>query len=517
MSGNADGGSHTYGANNGNGGGHNGSAAISSQLHLASGLPSLTGVTNRLSSGGGGGGGNAAAVGPASGAGAPGTATEVTDAMVAAVAAAASAAAAAAAAAVVAAAGQQVQAHMQWHPPAGFPFFGIPPGLLAQMAALNMPGALETSSPQLPVLTPALGGGGAFEAFRPIDSAPALPPLQPHSAPPPVRPAAGAAGAAAGAGPAPGAGSLAEATATTDGFHVSAAAGAAGACSSDGDSACSRETANPDMQADAEQLAVGPLDAAWQGGLAPGQQLAWQLGTAGALPWALQPGWAGGGAVGAAAPAPHDASALAAAANPFLLISECASLAASCSVAYALVLAALPCCTAQLACHRPPTSHWQPAHYDVRPPNLCPLCPPAALPAGIMENAARMTMSQQQQPPLSAGGGSGGKASGGSAGVRAAAAAGCQGRGLAQSDHSGSSGKPTRGSAGRAARAAGAVPRPPMPADQQEGQGFSEGDPHQAAPAAQVGGGQAEGWCCRLALRVRCAARLPPYKLGAAC
>ncbi len=58
---------------------------------------------------------------------------EITEASVAAVAAAASAAAAAAAAAVVAAAGQQVQAYLQAHPPQGFPFFGMPPSLLAQL------------------------------------------------------------------------------------------------------------------------------------------------------------------------------------------------------------------------------------------------------------------------------------------------------------------------------------------------------------------------------------------------
>ena len=60
--------------------------------------------------------------------------SDVTEATVAAVAAAASAAAAAAAAAVVAAAGRQVQAHLQAHPPKGFPFFGVPPSLLEQVS-----------------------------------------------------------------------------------------------------------------------------------------------------------------------------------------------------------------------------------------------------------------------------------------------------------------------------------------------------------------------------------------------
>ncbi|PNH08309.1 Protein CCA1, partial [Tetrabaena socialis] len=80
---------------------------------------------------------------------------EVTEATVAAVAAAASAAAAAAAAAVVAAAGQQVQAHLQAHPPQGFPFFGMPPSLLAQITLQNSP--LEGMS-----WGNSGGGGGAY-------------------------------------------------------------------------------------------------------------------------------------------------------------------------------------------------------------------------------------------------------------------------------------------------------------------------------------------------------------------
>ena len=60
-------------------------------------------------------------------------AAEGHSAAVAAVAAAASAAAAAAAAAVVAAAEAHVQASLQANPPKGFPFFGLPPSILATM------------------------------------------------------------------------------------------------------------------------------------------------------------------------------------------------------------------------------------------------------------------------------------------------------------------------------------------------------------------------------------------------
>lgn len=80
--------------------------------------------------------------------------SEVNEATVAMVAAAASAAAAAAAAAVVAAAGLQVQAHLQAHPPAGFPFFGVPPSLLAQVTLANP--ALEVFSS---------GYGGVLQQF----------------------------------------------------------------------------------------------------------------------------------------------------------------------------------------------------------------------------------------------------------------------------------------------------------------------------------------------------------------
>ncbi len=60
---------------------------------------------------------------------------------VAAVAAAASAAAAAAAAAVVAAAEAHVQAALQANPPKGFPFFGLPPSILANMGLQHQNGA----------------------------------------------------------------------------------------------------------------------------------------------------------------------------------------------------------------------------------------------------------------------------------------------------------------------------------------------------------------------------------------
>lgn len=126
--------------------------------------------------------------------GLPTSTNEVTDATVAAVAAAASAAAAAAAAAVVAAAGQQVQAHMQVHPPSGFPFFGVPPSLLAQMSAASTP-AMEQA-----VAGGQFGGHGAFTAFK--APATAMLPADVDIKPNP--------------------GALVEATATTDGTHVSA-------------------------------------------------------------------------------------------------------------------------------------------------------------------------------------------------------------------------------------------------------------------------------------------------------
>ncbi len=60
---------------------------------------------------------------------------------IAAVAAAASAAAAAAAAAVVAGAEAHVQAALQANPPKGFPFFGLPPSILANMGLQLQNGA----------------------------------------------------------------------------------------------------------------------------------------------------------------------------------------------------------------------------------------------------------------------------------------------------------------------------------------------------------------------------------------
>ncbi|KAK9815423.1 hypothetical protein WJX72_003427 [[Myrmecia] bisecta] len=77
---------------------------------------------------------------------------EVGEATVAAVAAAASAAAAAAAAAVVAAAGEQVQAQLQASPPQGFPFFGLPPSMLATLGMRSnaVLGSLRASGHQMP-------------------------------------------------------------------------------------------------------------------------------------------------------------------------------------------------------------------------------------------------------------------------------------------------------------------------------------------------------------------------------
>jgi hypothetical protein len=297
VSGNGDGGSHTHGVN---------PAAISSQLHAVANIQDT--LATRLA----------------------GSMPDVSDAMVAAVAAAASAAAAAAAAAVVAAAGQHVQAHMQHNPPAGFPFFGIPPALLAQMAAINMP-QLEQTSSQVPSQTPcALGMGSGLDTLVLRGSeGDRLTSMQPPSAPLPLpdleAAAGGAAAAAAAAAAARGANGEGE-TATTDGFNVTAANGGA-ARGSDGDSACSRETANPQDTQDAAGPPPAALEAAaWQLGAAamPGMpgavggagQLAWQLGATGALPWPRQQGWAGAGQ-------PDAASAAALAANPFLLISEC--------------------------------------------------------------------------------------------------------------------------------------------------------------------------------------------------
>ena len=102
---------------------------------------------------------------------------DATEAAVAAVAAAASAAAAAAAAAVVAAAGHQVQQHLQIHPPAGFPFFGMPPSVLAQLSAAAgapTPAALGLRADLLAAAgtgavgqAAAGGGGGSVPSSRP--------------------------------------------------------------------------------------------------------------------------------------------------------------------------------------------------------------------------------------------------------------------------------------------------------------------------------------------------------------
>lgn len=162
--------------------------------------------------------------------------SDVTDATVAAVTAAASAAAAAAAAAVVAAAGQEVQTHMQVHPPSCFPFFGLPPSALAQItphgAATLDQAALLTQHVAAAKAAAALRGlGAAGEDAAAAAAAGAVP-------------AALGAGAGAGASVSPGRGGetggmgdgsdrgLVEATGTTDGTHISANAQLRG---SDGD------------------------------------------------------------------------------------------------------------------------------------------------------------------------------------------------------------------------------------------------------------------------------------------
>lgn len=154
---------------------------------------------------------------------------EVTDATVAAVTAAASAAAAAAAAAVVAAAGQEVQMHMQAHPPSCFPFFGVPPSAFAQLA------------PAAPALDQAVhaaeqAAAATAAAYRFGGSAAAA------AAAAPAMAAANAAAAEAAANDedmgveeeaaAGGDKGLLEATGTTDGTHISANAQPRG---SDGD------------------------------------------------------------------------------------------------------------------------------------------------------------------------------------------------------------------------------------------------------------------------------------------
>jgi hypothetical protein len=156
---------------------------------------------------------------------------EVTDATVAAVTAAASAAAAAAAAAVVAAAGQEVQMHMQAHPPSCFPFFGLPPSAFAQLSpgAPALDDAVMAAEQAAAATAAAYRFGGSAAAAQAAAAAAAAPALA----------AVNAAAAAEeeeeddmeedGAG---GDKALVEATGTTDGTHISANAQLRG---SDGD------------------------------------------------------------------------------------------------------------------------------------------------------------------------------------------------------------------------------------------------------------------------------------------
>jgi hypothetical protein len=155
---------------------------------------------------------------------------EVTDATVAAVTAAASAAAAAAAAAVVAAAGQEVQMHMQAHPPSCFPFFGLPPSAFAQLSPVSpaLDEAVMAAEQAAAATAAAYRFGGSAAAAQAAAAAAAAPALAAVNA---------AAAAAAeeddmeedGAG---GDKALVEATGTTDGTHISANAQLRG---SDGD------------------------------------------------------------------------------------------------------------------------------------------------------------------------------------------------------------------------------------------------------------------------------------------
>jgi hypothetical protein len=157
---------------------------------------------------------------------------EVTDATVAAVTAAASAAAAAAAAAVVAAAGQEVQMHMQAHPPSCFPFFGLPPSAFAQLspAAPTLDQAVVAAEQAVAATAAAYHFGGSAAAAAAAEAVAAAP----------VMAAADTVAAAAaeeddmavddeGVG---GDKNLVEATGTTDGTHISANAQLRG---SDGD------------------------------------------------------------------------------------------------------------------------------------------------------------------------------------------------------------------------------------------------------------------------------------------
>ena len=141
----------------------------------------------------------------------------VSDATVAAVTAAASAAAAAAAAAVVAAAGQEVQTHMQAHPPSCFPFFGVPPSALTQVTPTHGASALDQAaslSPHAAAATKAAAYGRHTGSIKHegLVSADAME-------------LSGLDAAGGGRG-------LMEATGTTDGTHISAGAQMRG---SDGD------------------------------------------------------------------------------------------------------------------------------------------------------------------------------------------------------------------------------------------------------------------------------------------
>jgi hypothetical protein len=171
----------------------------------------------------------------------------VSDATVAAVTAAASAAAAAAAAAVVSAAGSRVQAYLAAHPPSGFPFFGVAPGLMGAMSALG--GGAAGGLPAPPPLA------GMFPMAPPMVPSAAFDPMALHHLA-----AAAAADAtfplAAAQPPA------AEPMDGSDGSDSEGGAAAAGARArrggSDGDSACSREadTAAAAQAAAAEQAAA---------------------------------------------------------------------------------------------------------------------------------------------------------------------------------------------------------------------------------------------------------------------
>mmetsp|Transcript_40589 Transcript_40589/g.90222 ORF Transcript_40589/g.90222 Transcript_40589/m.90222 type:complete len:1163 (+) Transcript_40589:155-3643(+) len=162
---------------------------------------------------------------------------EVSEATVAAVAAAASAAAAAAAAAVVAAAGQQVQAHLQVNPPRGFPFFGIPPALLAQVSlhSTTLDALVNSTRPPSGLMAHAAQGGKSVAGHMHTHGG------HTHGlgATPHNRPFKGMDGSVQLMG------TLAEATATTTDNPITGSRQTRG---SDGDSACSRETdANKSM------------------------------------------------------------------------------------------------------------------------------------------------------------------------------------------------------------------------------------------------------------------------------